>query len=234
MQYYTNGSAPEASPKKGRPVVIANVEKDACTQQQLLSAAGPRRTRVLTKEFIENAHPSVREVSFVDEADPYLTHAKGQRASFTASTGTTSAFGREEGGISKQIPLPGSGQSAGQGTVPDGDRVRWGPGAARPVGGRRDEPTPKVSYAMPIPTPGLQKEFTGEMDKHLLSFIIECPSFTRHSLTRQYRLEKDKTAVNFAKSILRCRLQQEFTTPSCGRIGKVRPQSLSSPSVRHI
>ncbi|XP_078668802.1 uncharacterized protein LOC144910065 isoform X2 [Branchiostoma floridae x Branchiostoma belcheri] len=75
---------------------------------------------------------------------------------------------------------------------------------------------------MPMPTPGLQKEFTGEMDKHLLSFIIECPSFTRHSLTRWtnstiYR--RTKTAVNFAKSILRCRLQQEFTTPSCGRIG---------------
>ncbi|XP_078685980.1 uncharacterized protein LOC144925618 isoform X1 [Branchiostoma floridae x Branchiostoma belcheri] len=50
----------------------------------------------------------------------------------------------------------------------------------------------------------------------------ECPSFTRHSLTRWtnstiYR--RTKTAVNFAKSILRCRLQQEFTTPSCGRIG---------------
>ncbi|KAI8491891.1 hypothetical protein Bbelb_302640 [Branchiostoma belcheri] len=79
-----------------------------------------------------------------------------------------------------------------------------------------------VSYAMPMPTPGLQKEFTGEMDKHLLSFIIECPSFTRHSLTRWtnsivYR--RTKTAVNFAKSILRCRLQQEFTKPSCGRIG---------------
>ncbi|KAI8516318.1 hypothetical protein Bbelb_048990 [Branchiostoma belcheri] len=81
----------------------------------------------------------------------------------------------------------------------------------------------KVSYAMPIPTPGLQKEFTGEMDKHLLSFIIGCPSFTRHSLTRWtnstvYR--RAKPAVNFAKSILRCRLQQEFTKPSCGRIGQ--------------
>ncbi|KAI8484415.1 hypothetical protein Bbelb_378480 [Branchiostoma belcheri] len=60
-------------------------------------------------------------------------------------------------------PLLGSGQSAGRGTVPDGDRVRWRPGAARPVGGRRDEPTPKVSCAMPMPTPGLQKEFTGKL-----------------------------------------------------------------------
>ncbi|KAI8493023.1 hypothetical protein Bbelb_290270 [Branchiostoma belcheri] len=44
-----------------------------------------------------------------------------------------------------------------------GDGARWGPGAARRVGGHRDEPTPKVSYAMPIPTPGLQKEFTGKL-----------------------------------------------------------------------
>ncbi|KAI8497997.1 hypothetical protein Bbelb_239410 [Branchiostoma belcheri] len=157
-------------------------------------ASGPRRTRVFTKEFIENAHPSVREVSFVDEADPYLTHAKED---------CTGDHQQDNASLSVRVSRFGEEDSL--------------PGGARPVGGRRDEPTPKkdyeivspecgelrilrynsgrhdstsmifgrqitaveakvkykfrlrggsvrhVSYAMPIPTPGLQKEFTGKL-----------------------------------------------------------------------
>ncbi|KAI8516780.1 hypothetical protein Bbelb_053610 [Branchiostoma belcheri] len=100
------------------------------------------------------------------------------------------------------------GQSAGQGTVSDGDRVRWGPGAVRPVGGRRDEPTPKDElHRLWRDNVGIRPRYAerGAPASRSLTPDIDRRIMIGHGKLRQVHPEMQTTA--------------EFTTPSCGRIG---------------
>ncbi|KAI8481173.1 PQ-loop repeat-containing protein 3 [Branchiostoma belcheri] len=76
-------------------------EGEGSAKKQKLTGR-PSRTRVLNKEFIETAHPSVQEVSFVDKTDPYLTHAKAYNQKYVC---ICQVLVSDKGWLSKQLAL---------------------------------------------------------------------------------------------------------------------------------